>query len=172
MGGVTLMQDKYHLQTPLTSCATDNNQVQYTWYLFFNSLSIESSDGGVARQKHSCWILSVNKENVITLWMCLAILSHSDISVFHTFFFFVFFSWGSGYRYWEILISNLYCIFLFWQERRASFHAMYLTWHHQVFNKKRRYQVYWITNNFPQVRSKSEDWKTKWLKALGAIKTG
>ena len=123
----------------------------------------------MARQKHSCSILSVNKENVITLWMCLAILSHSDISVFHTFFFFVFFSWGSGYRYREILISNLYCIFLLWQERRASFHAMYLTWHHQVFNKKRRYQVYWITNNFPQGRSKSKDSETKWIKSLGAI---
>ena len=121
-------------------------------------------------EKYLCWVLSVNKENVITFWICLVILPHSDISVFHTFYF-RFLFWGKGCRYCEILIANPYWIFFFWQERRASFHVMYLTWHHKDFNlkkKQRPYHVYWITNNF-QVRSKSKDWKTKWFKVLGAI---
>jgi len=60
-------------------------------------------------KKNSSWIVSVNKENVFTFWICLLVLPHSDISVFHTFFFlFLFLVGGWGCRYFEILFANLH----------------------------------------------------------------
>ena len=98
------------MQTPLTSCATDNNQVRYTRYLYFIFLSIDSSEGGVARKNSRVeYYLSIKR-------ICLAILPHSDNSVFHTYFSsFSFFLWGRGFRYSEIFIANPYCIFFVWQ---------------------------------------------------------
>ena len=67
-GGFNIAQAKYYLHTPLRSYTTDNNQnrdIKYdTHAMRILNFFLDRQFRG--DEQNSCWILSVNKENVIT----------------------------------------------------------------------------------------------------------
>ena len=89
MGSLLGMRNT-NCKPPLTGYSTDNNQngnlssLIHLLPVFLFFFSIGSSEEVWLEQKNSCWILSVNKENLLTFWICSDFfLPDKEISVFH-----------------------------------------------------------------------------------------